>query len=168
MFKEKCVEAEIEEIISCSKGYRKNITDSERTRNSVERRIRWGSAYRNYDYWGCDYERAHFMESFFDDSIEQDSWAGETRLKSYESVINNTLKITYQYGGQKYKKIVKRESYNNPYNVGQKLFVSFNIDSPETVIDISDEDILSGLKMMQPRGRNFWKSWMRSSPGMSG
>lgn len=149
MFKEKCVEAEIEEIISCAKGYSKIITTRGRTSDSVERRIRWGSAYRNHDYSGFDYDREHFMSSLYADSVEQDPWSNDIRLETYEPVMNNTLRITYQYGGQKYEKIVKRESYNDSYHVGEKLFVSFYVDSPETIIDISDEDILSGLRMMQ-------------------
>lgn len=148
MFKEKCVEAEIEEVISFieKEGYRENFIKEERARDSAERRCRWGAA---YDRDSLDYERELFLESSWDDSIERDSWTGETILKSYETWIENTLKITYQYSGQKYEKIIKRESYKKPYKVEQKLYVSFHADSPETVIDISDEDIFTGLKMMQ-------------------
>lgn len=74
---------------------------------------------------------------------------GETLSETYESVTNYTLKITYQHSGKKYEKLVKHESYSNSYYIGQKIFVTFNMDSPETVIDISDVDILSGLKMMR-------------------
>ena len=108
----------------------------------------WGSAY-NRDSLQDDYERELFLESSQDDSIECDSLTGETILKSYETWIENTLKITYQYNGQKFEKKIKRESYRKPYKVDQKLYVSFCADSPETVIDISDEDIFIGLKMMQ-------------------
>lgn len=68
----KSVEATIKEIISCSKGYRKKIKDRVRTRDSVARRIRWGSAYRNHDYLGFDYEREYTTSLLVDDSDEQD------------------------------------------------------------------------------------------------
>mgnify|MGYP004687767539 CR=1 FL=1 len=118
--------------------------------NFAERKNKgmWGSTY-NRDSLRDDYERKLFLESFWDDSIECDSLTGETILKSYETWIENTLKITYQYNGQKFEKKIKRESYRKPYKVDQKLYVSFCTDSPETVIDISDEDIFIGLKMMQ-------------------
>lgn len=153
MFKEKSVEAEVEEIISYSeqKGYRENIEKEERAWDSAERRSRdiWGDRYRSRADLHDDYERELFLKSSWDDHIEQDFWTGETIMMSYETWIENTLKIAYQYKGQKYEKIIKRESHKNPYKVGQKLYVSFRTDSPDTIIDIADEDIFTGLKMMQ-------------------
>lgn len=96
-----------------------------------------------------DYEEELFLQSYWDDHIEEDFWTGETIIMSYGTWIENTLKIVYQYKGQKYEKIIKRESHKNPYKVEQKLYVSFRTDSPDTIIDIADEDIFTGLKMMQ-------------------
>lgn len=57
MFKEKCFEAEIEEIISYSEkeGYRENFKKEERAWDSVERRSRLGSAYKERDHLRDDY-----------------------------------------------------------------------------------------------------------------
>ncbi len=151
MFKEKCAEAEVEKIISYSeeKGYRENIKKEMKAWDSVERRSRdiWGP--RDREYLWDDYERELFLESSWGDFIERDFWTGEPILKSYETWIENTMKITYQYSGQKYEKIIKCESYKNPYKVGQKLYVSFYKDSPDTIIDISDEDIFTRLRMLR-------------------
>lgn len=104
MFKEKSVEATIEEIISCSKGHRKKIKDRVRIRDSVERRIRWVSTYRNHDYLGFEYEREYMSSLLVDDSDEQDLWVSETLSETYESGTNYTLKITYQHSEKNTRK----------------------------------------------------------------
>lgn len=64
--KERCVEAQSEEVISyCERqGYRENIIKGERAWDFAERKNKgiWGSAY-NPDSLRDDYERELFLES---------------------------------------------------------------------------------------------------------
>lgn len=157
MFKEKRVEDKVEEVISYSekKGYRENIVknivkEERRALTSAESRSLgiFGDIYRGRADFFDDYESELFSQSSWDDHIEKDYLTGEPIIMSYETWIENTLKIVYQYKGQKYEKIIKRESHKNPYKVGQKLYVSFRTDSPDTIIDIDDKYISTGLMMM--------------------
>lgn len=149
MKKEKCLEAKIVKVISFHEesGYRRNFRKEDQAwetvkRRNIERDV-WSG--RDSDMLRDEYEYELSMQSSWGDVISQDDWSGETYIKSYERWIDNTLLIEYQYNGITYETEIERESYKEPYKVGQTLYITINIDEPEIIKEIYDNKYINSL-----------------------
>lgn len=139
MGKQKLVSGEICEIISCEEksGYRRKCEKDCYIENEYEQRHRSEWVARFDMQTDSTYEYLLCKEAKWENMADESMWSSEPDCLSEEIWYEYDMIIKYLYQNHTYKKRMKWEWYTKTLEAGQVLYLLFNQDAPEKIVQIS-------------------------------